>query len=527
MRASALPGVIVVAGFGAFIALALAMLVMAGGSGLPVDRLTSPYTRSLLGFTLLQSILSVTLSVLGALPLAIVLHRHQHFLGRAALVRLLALPLALPPLVAVFGLLDVWGRNGLVSSILQVLGFDVRLDIFGLQGVLLAHVFFNLPLAARLMLTHLERQPATTFRLADQLALEGWNRFIRLEWPLLGAHLPGVAGLIMMLCIGSFTLVLTLGGGPSSSTFEVAIYQALRFDFDPGLAALYTLVQLTLVGAVLLFLTRLGGAPEDRAGALPTSEARARPLPLWGRAILSLALLFLVLPLVALVVGGLFAEWGRLFGMTRLWSAVGTSLAIATVAAILATGASYALLVARERGFQARSQALRLYETGYGMVGSAVLAVPPLVLGAGWFLAMRGWPAPTFIAGCLVVLVNALMALPFVLRIMSPAFQASERRYGALSASLGMTGLHRFARVDAPVLARPFAVALAFALVLSVGDLGAAALFGAYDLVTLPVLILNLMGSYRTDDAAGVALLLGVFVFVLIALAERTHRVLG
>jgi thiamine transport system permease protein len=81
--------------------------------------------------------------------------------------------------------------------------------------------------------------------------------------------------------------------------------------------------------------------------------------------------------------------------------------------------------------------------------------------------------------------------------------------------------------VDAPVLARPFAVALAFALVLSVGDLGAAALFGAYDLVTLPVLILNLMGSYRTDDAAGVALLLGVFVFVLIALAERTHRVLG
>lgn len=225
MRASALPGVIVVAGFGAFIALALVMLVMAGGSGLPVDRLTSPYTRSLLGFTLLQSTLSVTLSVLGALPLVVVMHRHQRFFGRAALVRLLALPLALPPLVAVFGLLDVWGRNGLVSWMLQQAGFDVRLDVFGLQGVLLAHVFFNLPLAARLMLTHLERQPATTFRLADQLGLEGWNRFFRLEWPLLRAHLPGVAGLIMMLCIGSFTLVLTLGGGPSSSTFEVAIYQ--------------------------------------------------------------------------------------------------------------------------------------------------------------------------------------------------------------------------------------------------------------------------------------------------------------
>lgn len=527
MRASALPGVAVIAGFGAFIALALVALMVAGGSGLPLDRLASPYTRSLLAFTLTQSFLSVALSILGALPLAVVLHRHQRFFGRAALVRLLALPLALPPLVAVFGLLDVWGRSGLVSAVLQAVGFDVRLDIFGLQGVLLAHVFFNLPLAARLMLTHLERQPATTFRLADQLGLDGWSRFMRLEWPLLRAHLPGVAGLIMMLCIGSFTLVLTLGGGPSSSTFEVAIYQALRFDFDPALAALYTLVQLALAATVLIVLTKLGGAPEDRAGALADAEGRPRPLPLWGRLVLGLAILFIVAPLAALVVGGLFAEWGRLFGMARLWAAIGTSLIIAISAALLATLASYAMLVARLRGFRSGSRALQMYEAGYGMVGSAVLAVPPLVLGAGWFLAMRGWPSPTLIAAFLVVLVNALMALPFVLRIMSPAFEASERRYSALSASLGLTGMNRFSRVDAPMLAKPFAVALVFALVLSVGDLGAAALFGAYDLVTLPVLILNLMGSYRTDDAAGVALLLGLFVFALIALAERTHKVLG
>ena len=527
MRASALPGLAVITGFGLFIALALAMLVLAGGEGLPLDRLSSPYTRSLLAFTLLQSVLSVSLSVLGALPLAIAIHRHPAFPGRSALVRLLALPLALPPLVAVFGLLDVWGRHGLVSQILQLLGFDVRLDVFGLQGVLLAHVFFNLPLAARLMLTHLERQPATTYRLADQLGLAGWNRFTRVEWPLLRAHLPGVAGLIMMLCIGSFTLVLTLGGGPSSSTFEVAIYQALRFDFDPSLAALYTLVQLTMAGLVLFVLARLGGAPEDRAGALVSAAGRAIPLPLWARVVLVLAVFFLLVPLAALVIGGMFAEWGRLFGMARLWSAIGTSLAIATCAALVTTLACYALLVAQARGFPRGSKIFPFYRAGAGMVGSAVLAVPPLVLGAGWFLAMRGWPAQTLIAAFLVMLVNALMALPFVLRIMSPAFEACERRYGELSASLGLSGWNRFVRVDAPVMARPFAVALAFALVLSVGDLGAAALFGAYDLVTMPVLILNLMGSYRTDDAAGVALLLGLFVFALIALAERTHKVLG
>ncbi|MFK7791496.1 MAG: ABC transporter permease subunit [Devosiaceae bacterium] len=527
MRSSALPGLLVVAGFGAFILTALAALFLVGGDGLPFERLVSRYTRSILAFTFLQATLSVLLSVLGALPLAIVLHRYQAFAGRSFLVRLLALPLALPPLVAVLGLLDIWGRSGLVSGALQSLGFDVRLDIFGLQGVLLAHVFFNLPLAARLMLSHLDRQPATTFRLADQLGLFGWTRFWRVEWPLLRTSLPGVAGLIMMLCIGSFTIVLTLGGGPSASTFEVAIYQALRFDFDPALAALYTLVQLILAGAVLLALSTLGGAPSDRAGQTISLDGRERPVPFWGLLVLALGVLFLVVPLIALTVAGLLADWGRLIAMPRLWSAIGTSLAIASLAAFIATASSYALLVARSRGFKARSTTASLFNAAYGMVGSAVLAVPPLVLGAGWFLMLRGMPAQTLIAGGLVVLVNALMALPFVLRVMGPAFEASERRYSALAESLGISGLERFFRVDAPVLAKPFAVALAFALVLSVGDLGAAAIFGAYDLVTLPVLILNLMGSYRTSDAAGVAFLLGAFVFVLIALAERSHKVLG
>ena len=527
MRAAAFPGLLVVGGFGGFILLALAMLVAAGGSGVPFARLGSTYTLSVLSFTLTQATLSVVLSVAGALPLAVLLHRYRRFAGRAALVRLLALPLALPPLVAVFGLLDIWGRSGLVSGVLQVFGLDVRLDIFGLQGVLLAHVFFNLPLAARLMLTHLERQPANLFALADQLGLEGWNRFARIEWPLLRVHLPGVAGLIMMLCIGSFTLVLTLGGGPAATTFEVAIYQALRFDFDPGLAVLYTLVQLALAASILALLLTLGGVPQDRVGALPAEEGRARPLPLWGRLVLGFVMLFLLAPLVALVVGGLSADWGRLLTMARFWSAVGTSLVIASLAAMLATLAAYAMLVARARGFAEGGAAARLYGAAFGLVGSAVLALPPLVLGAGWFLAMRGWPGQSLIAGGLVVLVNALMALPFVLRILGPAFEASQRRYGALAQSLGLSGMRRFVRVDMPALARPFAVALAFALVLSVGDLGAAALFGAYDLVTLPVLILNLMGSYRTDDAAGLALLLGLFVFALIALAERTQRILG
>jgi len=51
------------------------------------------------------------------------------------------------------------------------------------------------------------------------------------EWPVIARLLPGLATLVFTLCFTSFAVVLALGGGPRATTLEVAIYQALRFDF--------------------------------------------------------------------------------------------------------------------------------------------------------------------------------------------------------------------------------------------------------------------------------------------------------
>ena len=75
------------------------------------------------------------------------------------------------------------------------------------------------------------------------------------------AALPGVAGLVFMLCVTSFTIVLTLGGGPAATTLEVAIYQALRFDFDPARAVALTSGQIALTVAAVWLLSRLGADP--------------------------------------------------------------------------------------------------------------------------------------------------------------------------------------------------------------------------------------------------------------------------
>ena len=118
-------------------------------------------------FTLWQAALSALFSVLLAIPVARALARRR-FPGRAALIALMGAPFILPVIVAVLGLIAIFGRRGVLNEGLAALGLP-GLEIYGLHGGVLAHVFFNLPLAVRLILQGWLAIPAERFRLAATL----------------------------------------------------------------------------------------------------------------------------------------------------------------------------------------------------------------------------------------------------------------------------------------------------------------------------------------------------------------------
>ena len=60
---------------------------------------------------------------------------------RLALLRLCAMTLILPVLVAVFGILSVYGRQGWLATLCQSLGLEWTFSPYGLKGILLAHIF--------------------------------------------------------------------------------------------------------------------------------------------------------------------------------------------------------------------------------------------------------------------------------------------------------------------------------------------------------------------------------------------------
>ncbi|WP_439618063.1 thiamine/thiamine pyrophosphate ABC transporter permease [Shinella sp.] len=499
-----------------FVGAATAVLLAhaGGGGGAP---LFDAYIWRVAQFTLLQATLSTLLSIILAIPVARALARQRDFWGRVWIIRLSVVPLGLPALVAALGVIEIWGRQGVVNDLLRLAGMQNPVSVYGLTGILIAHVFFNLPLAARFLLAALDRIPPEYWLSSANLGMGNSAVFRLIEWPVIRRVLPGIAGLVFMLCATSFTIVLTLGGGPAATTIEVAIYQALRFDFDPQRAVLLAFLQI-LVTAALLWLISLFGRPPDEgvtAGrAIRRFDGRRRRVT-DGFVILAFTL-FTAAPLAATLASGLAADFGRLAVDPLLHRALFTSLAISFASASLSLAIALPIvLLPRLTETGDAGLATRLIGRALPATGSLILLVPPVVVATGWFLVLRLFGETGRFAPAVITVINALMALPFVVRVLEPAYRTHLSRTARLALSLGVTGMHRLRWIDWPALKKPFLTAFAFAMALSLGDLGAVAIFGADGFVTLPWLLFSRMASYRTADAAGIALILGVICLLL------------
>ncbi len=475
----------------------------------------SPADLAAIRFTLVQAGLSAVGSVVIAVPLARALARRR-FPGRDAVVAALGAPFLLPVLVAVLGLLAIWGRNGALSSFLEALG-ATRLNIYGLTGVVLAHLFFNIPLVTRLLLQGWASIPAEHFRLGHQLGFSPYVRFRLIEFPMLRTVLPGAGLLVFLLCITSFAIALTLGGGPKATTVELAIYQAIRFDFDLTRAGMLAAIQ-TLLCLLVAGVAMLTGTPgEARAGMIRAEAAGARDGLYLDYTIIGAAGLFLAAPVGVVILRGAPALADLPASVVE---AAIRSILVAITSAALSVTVGLAIAVGLVRLAIFRPLLARLCEGAILIV----LAISPFVLATGWFILLRGYVDPFAIALPMVVVINALMALPFALRSFVPAIALAERTDGRLADMLGLTGATRLRHVLLPHMRGPVAFAAGLAAALSMGDLGVIALFGSTSTATLPLVMYQLMGAYRMEAAAGAALLLLILSFGLFAAIDRMGK---
>ena len=517
-RTTLWPGLIVAALLLGFAGVLFGTLYHTAGGIAPFP--VSDRILSLLKFTLFQATLSTFLSLFLGLLLAWSLAHQPHFCCRGMVVALFGSSLVLPSLIVAFGIISVLGNRGWLNQLAQLLtGHSFGSYVYGLSGILIAHVYLNASFASLGLLRAFESIPVEKYRLSTSLGLSPWQRFKTLEWVAIRSTLPRIGITIFLLCFSSFAIVLLLGGSPAYNTLEVAIYEAVRIDFDLPTALQIAAIQLMIsIGLLLLASGMPHGLNNLKQSSCHIPWPETRNVSLFQRlAILLLGTVYL-LPLIAVVLDGVHADLLSLFFRPLFLRSLGMSLGIAAVSAALTV--LFALLLADAR--RHFGLPLRIAERGVGRLfgllitfsGHLYLAVPSLIMGLGFFLIARTVGGSMNTWGLIALLTaNLLMSLPFALAIMIPAMEKTARRYDRLTLSLGLSPLQRWRHAEWPYLRRPIRYIAALSFSLSLGDLGVIALFGNREITTLPWYLYQLMGSYHTTDASGVALVLLVLVF--------------
>jgi thiamine transport system permease protein len=462
---------------------------------------------------------------------------HQsHFRGRSILVAIFSSSLVFPTLIVVFGLVAVLGRNGWLNQLtLYLFDYSFGSFLYGLVGILVAHVYLNASFASRSLLHAFESIPKEKYKLAKSLGFSTAQRFRYIEFPAIKSGLLSIASTIFLLCFTSFAIVLILGGSPSYNTLEVAIYEAVKLDFDIAMALKLALIQLTISTLFVVFSsnfrTNLSNLKTSSL-SIPWSESKG--IKYFQIAVIALFGLFFTLPLVAIVVDGVGADFQKILSSELFQKSFTTSISLALISSILTVLFAIFLSDAR-RNFTLNTRLekyrfSKLFNLIISFSGNLYLAIPSLIMGLGFFLMSQNFEAPLIVWSIVALITaNVLMSLPFALSTINPIMQKTAKRYDKLAFSLNLSTTQRWLYIELPYLKSSLGYIFALSFCFSLGDLGIIALFGSDEFSTLPWYLYQLMGSYRTSDASGVALILlgitlGLFILLPKLFGEKNAK---
>ncbi len=492
-----------------------------------LEVLGRPRVHRVLWFTLWSSTLATLGTVLLGLPVSFVLYRLR-FRGRGLLRAFVLMPFVMPTVVVGVAFRTLLAPSGPLGLL--------RLDGTP-AAIIAAMVFFNLAVVVRTVGSlwgGLDR------RREEAAAALGASPIQVLRTVTLPALMPAIVSagsVVFLFCSTAFGVVLTLGG-LRYATVETEIYLLTTQLLDLQAAAALSVLQLVVI-TVLLYLTQRTRAGREQALDRARERDTTRP-PQWHDAsvlvVTALVLAFVAAPLLTLVTRSLQVGDGWGLGHYRdlvtrgeggaLLVPVSTALAnswrVAVDATLLAVllGVLVAVVVSRRPHGGIERRALSVLDSVFMLP----LGVSAVTLGFGFLVTLDQPPLDLRSSPVLVPIAQAMVALPLVVRTLTPALRSIEPRQRQAAASLGASPLRVVLAVDLPVVWRPLLAATGFAFAVSLGEFGATSFLARPDRPTLPVVIYQLIsrpGEQNFGMALAASVVLGLLTVAVMAAVER------
>lgn len=182
-------------------------------------------------FSLQLALVSSVIGLVFGTAAAVAIVRYR-FPGRGALNALIMSPLVVPEVVIGLSLL-IWFQGAKWAP--------------GDARIMLLHCLVVLPYVTRILVANLQRSDPNLEQAARLLGAAPLAAFMRITLPTIGKGLGAATIFTLVMSFHNFTATFFLTGGRES--LPVAVYQYIRTEHDPSIAALTTLM---IAGAALI-----------------------------------------------------------------------------------------------------------------------------------------------------------------------------------------------------------------------------------------------------------------------------------
>ncbi len=516
----------------------------------------APQNFSHLVFTINQAIISTVICLLFGLPIGYFLAKYE-FPGKTLIINILTIPFVLPPVVVLLGFIITYGDGGWLNSLWKTI-FNTEqglLSIYGTyQGILLAHVFYNLSVIIRMSIPAWLNIDSEQINIARTLGAKSVVIFSRITLPQILNYIVSAALLVFIYTFNSFAIVLYLGD-PFLQTLEVRIYKLIstRLEFELGAALVF--LQLIINTFVVIFYlfyekkTRLMAREKEKTLvtekiflSLRKNNLKNTFRYLGWFILLGIVTLFSITPLIAIIIRSFIpsrVDFSPIWGYKVLLSNVAQyGLSTSPLRMILNTllfgftNTSITLVISLALVFVLRNkyEQLKRYKTAYSeqFLSYAIIlpmATSSISLAIGLFLHFKNTTIYSSQRWLLIILAHVLISIPFATRSILSSYNRIDVELINVASTLGASRLYIFRKIELPQIWKGIVVGGIFAFAISIGEFGATNFFYKPEYGTLSIGVYQLLSSRTIQLPATMATLLIMFTVLCFIAIQKLGQI--
>ncbi len=472
---------------------------------------TDTWQVSVILFTIQQSIISLFFTLMIGLPLAYILARYKVKFYQS-IKSLISVPFVLPTITVSLGFILFFGNQGYINRFLEIFGFKIKV-LYTLKAIILAHVFFNIPIVVRIVGDTIENLNENLLYSARSLGASKTQAFFKVTVPAMIPSILNASILVFIYCFMSFGIILILGH-VKFTTIEVNIYMYVRqlMNLQKGIALSFIQI---IISLFFLSFYIISNRKMNVINML--SFSKEKQVKLTNVKLRYLIIIYTYLVILCLFIAGpilsllfflienfdkfhvffmqmLKNEYNYILGSNILTPLI-NSLVLGLISAFMSVFFSLLLSMGiqqnRIKGF-------------IEVLVYLPLGISTIAFTMGYSLFFSNIEISRRI---LLICAHIVITLPFSFSIINQAVSSINKNYLIAGKVLGANEIYLFFKVKLPLILKPVITAYIFSFAISFGEISAATMLQD-GFLTLPLAIFRFIGARYFYQATVMSMLL-------------------